>query len=291
MGRLTRRGTLTAMAGATLLPASAAGQTRTAREVFAEIKRASGQAWDPNPTDDRIIYGDPATPVTGIATGFFSSMEVLTAAKAAGLNYIVPHEASFYERYDDFAESALVDVDPVLTAKKKFVRDNKMVIQRMHGHAHSMAGDFIGTGLLQQLEWLPYRVEGQRNVVKVPTASAMEIGRHLKQRMGRRTLRMFGDPNQPISTLSLSSGMPGENAQIAQMEAPGVDAVVMGEVREPEVLGYAQDRATTRPIVVFLVGHTAEDFGMRLVAEWMQGVFPDMPCRWFPTVDPYTNPV
>ena len=296
MVALTRRMTLGALLAAGLAPgltfAQGAGRM-TAREVFAAIKTASEQPWNPNPTDDRIIFGALETPVTGIATCFFSSIEVLRAAKAAGLNYIVPHECSFYERYDDLAESAVRDDDPVLSAKKKFLRDNGMVIQRMHAHAHSMSGDFIGRGLLEQLDWTGHRVEmpGQRFACRVPSASAIDIGRHIKQRCGRRTLRMFGDPNQPVSTISISAGMPGENTQIAQMEAAGIDAVLLGEVREPEVLGYAQDLAAKRPMVVYLVGHTAEDYGMRLVAEWMQGVFPNLPCRWFATPDPYTNPV
>jgi putative NIF3 family GTP cyclohydrolase 1 type 2 len=293
MPLVSRRTALTMLAGATAaFPPNAFAQDRprSAREVFAEIKRASGQAWDPNPTDDRIIFGDPATPITGIATCFFSSMAVLRAAKDAGLNYIIPHEASFYERYDDFAESVLPDSDPVMSAKKRFVTENGMVIQRMHGHAHSMPGDAINTGLLAQLDWTRYRIEGPRAMVKIPTASAMEVGRYVKQRCGRRTLRMFGDPAQMISTISLSSGMPGENAQIAQMETPGVEAVFLGEVREPEVLGYAQDLAASRKMVVYLVGHTSEDFGMRIVSEWTQKVFPNLPSRWFPTVDPYTNP-
>lgn len=293
MVALTRRATLGALAASAMTPSPMAlAQTSlTAREVFARIKAASQQPWDPNPTDDRIIYGSLTTPITGIATCFFSSLEVLRAAKAAGLNYIVPHEASFYERYDDFAESALPDSDPVLSAKKRFVLENNMVIQRMHGHAHSMAGDFIGTGLLNRLGWADKRVEGQRSLVRIPAASALEVGRHIKQACGRKTLRMFGDPSQRVSTLSISAGMPGENSQIAQMETAGVDAVVLGEVREPEVLGYAQDMAAKRPIVVYLVGHTAEDYGMGLVADWMKTVFPNLPCRWFATTDPYSNPV
>ena len=68
------------------------------------------------------------------------------------------------------------------------------------------------------------------------------------------------------------------------------DRVILGEVREPEVLGYAQDLAASQPVVAYLVGHTAEDFGMRNVAEWLGSVFPGMPCQWFATADPYTNP-
>ena len=294
MPAITRRTALGGLASAALMPPSSAwaqGRAPTAREVFAEIKRASKQPWNPNPTDDRIIFGDRDAPITGIATCFFSSLAVLRAAKEAGLNYIIPHEASFYERYDDFAEFVLADDDPVISGKKRFVQDNRMVIQRMHGHAHSFPGDAISTGLLRQLGWERYRADDGkgRPLIKLPTASAQEIGRHIKKSMGRRTLRMFGDPARPISTISVSAGMPGENAQISQLES-GADAVYLGEVREPEVLGYAQDMAASRPITVYLVGHTNEDPGMSIIAAWLQTVFPELPVKWLPTVDPYTNP-
>ena len=126
--------------------------------------------------------------------------------------------------------------------------------------------------------------------MQLPRASAIEVGRHIKRRLGRRTLRMFGDPDRPVSTISVSGGLPGENIQIAQLEAQGVDAVVLGEVREPEVLGYAQDLSASRPVVVYLAGHTAEDFGMLNVAQWLRTVLPGLPCEWIATADPYVNP-
>jgi putative NIF3 family GTP cyclohydrolase 1 type 2 len=294
MMSVTRRSAMVGLAMAAALPSSVAvGQPArpNAREVFSRIKIASGQPWDPNPTDDRIIYGNRDAAVTGIATCFFASLDVLRRAQAAGLNYVVPHEASFYERYDDFAESALRDSDPVLSAKKWFVDQHGMVIQRMHAHAHSRPGDAIMTGLLERLEWTRQRVgDAPGIVVKLPGVSALELGRHIKRACGLRTLRMFGDPAQTVSTISVTAGMPGENIQIAQFGVEGVDAVFLGEVREPEVLGYAQDLAASKPVVVYLVGHMSEDYGMRNVAEWLGGVFPGMPCRWLPTADPYTNP-
>jgi putative NIF3 family GTP cyclohydrolase 1 type 2 len=288
---LTRRAAVAGLATATVLPCSigfAQARRLTARDVFAQIKAASGQPWDPNPTDDRIIFGDRNAVITGIATCFFSSLPVLRRARELGLNYIVPHEASFYERYDDFAESVIADDDPVLAAKKRFLADNDMVIQRMHSHAHSFPGDAIMTGLFQRLGWAGQLAPDR--IVRLPPTSAEELGRHLKRSLGRKTLRMFGDRSATVSTVAVSAGMPGENAQIAQLETTGVDAVVLGEVREPEVLGYAQDLAASRPVVVYFVGHTAEDFGMRNIAEWLGTVFPALPCRWIETIDPYTNP-
>lgn len=291
---IDRRSAIAGLAGAAaFLPVQVrAAITPTAREVFAAIKLASGQKWDPNPTDDRIIFGDRSAPVTGIATCFTAGIDVLRRAKAAGLNYVIPHEASFFERYDDFAESAVPDSNPVLLAKQRFLSANRMVIQRMHGHAHSRPGDAIMTGLLRQLGWEQSRLADRAGApfVQLPQAqSALELGRHVKARLGRRTMRMLGDPGRSVRTVAVSAGMPGENAQIQLLES-GADAVLLGEVREPEVLGYAQDMAASRAVTVYLSGHTGEDFGMGLIADWLQGVLPALPVRWLPLTDPYTNP-
>ena len=290
---LTRRAAVTTLAGTfAVAPRMVFAQDSapTARDVFRQIRAASGQDWDPNPTDDRIIYGDRNAPITGIATCFFASIDVLRQAREAGLNYIIPHEASFYERYDDFAESAVLDDERVLAAKKRFLDENRMVIQRMHTHAHMRPGDAIMTGLFERLGWSEYRPQEGPPIVHLPETSALELGRHIKRRTGRQTLRMFGDPAQRVSSVAVSTGMPGENAQIALLETSGVDAVILGEVREPEVLGHAQDLSLTRPLVVYLAGHTTEDFGMRNLAEWLATLFPDLPVRWIATDDPYTNP-
>lgn len=288
---IDRRMTLAGMAGALLAAPARAAAPPTARQVFAEIRRASGQRWDPNPTDDRIIFGNRNAPVTGIATCFTAGIDVLRRAQAAGLNYVIPHEASFFERYDDFAESALPDSDPVIRAKQAFMTKHRMVIQRMHGHAHSRPGDAIMTGLLRQLDWEKHWVSDKPGMpwVVLPPASALAVGRHIKAKLGRRTLRMLGDPARTISTISVSAGMPGENAQIQQLES-GADAVLLGEVREPEVLGYAQDMAESRKVTVFLLGHTGEDPGMGLLADWLKTVFPALPVQWLGLTDPYSNP-
>ncbi len=290
---LDRRSTLAGLAAMTAVasPLRAVSAPLHARAVFAEIKRASGQPWDPNPNDDRFIFGDRAVPVTGIATCFTATLDILRRAQAAGLNYVIPHEASFYERYDDFAASAVRDDDPVLQAKKRFLTKNRMVIQRMHMHAHTLAGDPITTGLLRQLGWEAYRTNGRPGppLVTISPTTARDAGRYIKLQLGLRTLRLFGDPERTISTISISAGMPGENFQIQQLES-GADAVILGEVREPEVLGYAQDMAASRRITVYMVGHLNEDPGMGILAGWLRTVFPALPVTWLPLADPYTNP-
>jgi putative NIF3 family GTP cyclohydrolase 1 type 2 len=291
---IDRRTIMGAMAATAIIrpgSLSASGAQITAREVFDRIKTASRQPWDPNATDDRIIFGDRAVAVTGIATCFTPTLDVLRRAQAAGLNYIIPHEASFYERYDDTASSGVRDDDVVVAAKRRFLTANKMVIQRMHSHAHSLPGDAIIVGLIHQLGWEGQRVGDVVGVpcVQLPLASARSVGLHIKERLGLRTLRMFGKPEREIAKIGISVGMPGENLQIAMLES-GLDAVMLGEVREPEVLGHAQDMAYARDITVFFSGHNNEDAGMGVVADWLTPLFPTLPVRWLPTADPFTNP-
>ncbi len=181
--------------------------------MFSRIKAASRQPWDPNATDDRIIFGDRNVAVTGIVTCFTSTLDVLPRAHAAAINYIIPHEASFYERFDYTASSAVPDDDALIVAKRRILTANKMVIQRMHSHSHSSAGDAIMVGLINQLGWQGQRlgdVVGAPHV-RLPPSSARSVGLHIKEQLGLRTLRMFGKPERMIANIGISAGMPGEN--------------------------------------------------------------------------------
>jgi hypothetical protein len=195
MPSMTRRSAVVGLASSLAITPSlgrAQSAPLAARDVFSWIKAASEQPWDPNPTDDRVIYGNRVVPVSGIATCFFASLAVLRQAREAGLNYIIPHEASFYERYDDFAESALADTDPVIMAKKKFIDESRMVIQRMHSHAHSRPGDAIMTGLLERLGWKQIRREGNSPIVQLPATTAEDLGRHI----GNAHIRLCGQRHE-----------------------------------------------------------------------------------------------
>ena len=122
--------------------------------------------------------------------------------------------------------------------------------------------------------------------------TARDIGRHIKRSLGLKTLRVFGDLNRRISTLTLSMGQPGINSKIGSVNAP-VDAVILGEVRENEVVGFMQDVAQQgRPVVVFMVGHLGtEDAPTKNVATFLQGVFPGMKVQYIPSIDPFIDPV
>lgn len=263
-----------------------------ASQVFERIKAAQpASAWNPT-GDDRIVFGDPDIPITGLATSFYATLNVLKRAKAAGLNYVIPHENTFYVGNDRWDASTVPATDRVMQAKLAFLRDNKMVVQRMHSHTHSLNGDAIMTGLIRQLGWTSFRQDSvpSSGFVRIPTTSAGELGSLIKGRLHLRTLRMFGDPSQRVSTVSLSMGQPGIFNKIGTVNWPNADATILGEVREPEVVGFAQDLAARRRHAVYMVGHLGtEEHGMEIAAEWLRGVFPELAVHYVPAGDPFVG--
>jgi putative NIF3 family GTP cyclohydrolase 1 type 2 len=85
-------------------------QTLRAGEAISLIQHRYAATSPPN-TVDTLKAGDPNTLVTGIATTFLDTMEVLREAVRRGDNLIIPHEPTFYNHLDD---TKFFTDDPVL---------------------------------------------------------------------------------------------------------------------------------------------------------------------------------
>ena len=123
---ITRR-ELAALAGVALAGgASAQAQSGalTARQAIERIQKNVGVPWSKQ-TVDTFKAGDPDTPVTGIATSFMATLDVLQRAAAAGKNLIVTHEPTFWSHLDETKE--LVN-DPIYKFKQAFIAQHKLVV-------------------------------------------------------------------------------------------------------------------------------------------------------------------
>ena len=72
----------------------------TAEQVIATIIKNTGSSVIPN-TVDVIKEGDPKTPVTGIVTCMFATMDVLKQAVNKNCNLIIVHEPLYYNHLDE----------------------------------------------------------------------------------------------------------------------------------------------------------------------------------------------
>jgi len=92
-----------AMFAVAILQGIAAAQTLTAVDAIQRIQQHYAAL--PPDTVDTVKAGDAHTPVTGIATTFLDTMDVLREANRQGANLVVTHEPTFYNHLDDRASS------------------------------------------------------------------------------------------------------------------------------------------------------------------------------------------
>ena len=83
----------------------------TAAEIIARVQKETRVSWK-GQSVDVFKTGNPETPVTGIVTTMFATMDILRQAVAKGCNLIITHEPTFYNHLDDTA-SLVSSHDPV----------------------------------------------------------------------------------------------------------------------------------------------------------------------------------
>src|SRR5687767_13427200 len=128
-----------------LVPFLAAAPTPSisARQVIERITNKVGCDRRLRDSVDTFKGGDPNAKVTGIVTTFAATFEVLRRAAAAGKNLVITHEPTFYEHRED---TGPIEGDPVLEAKRAFIRKHGLIVWRFHDQVHCGRPDGIYQG-------------------------------------------------------------------------------------------------------------------------------------------------
>jgi putative NIF3 family GTP cyclohydrolase 1 type 2 len=273
----------------TLLAAgSASAAPLTAQQVIDRIKAQAGGSWQ-GATVDTFKAGDPNTPVTGIATTFMSTLDVLQRAAASGKNLIITHEPTFYNHLDKLDD---LQGDPVVEAKLEFIRQHHLVIWRFHDHFHLPNHDGIMHGMTDALGWQERRNPADEHLFTFPPTTVRDMAGDIKHRLDIRTLRVVGDPTLKITKVGFLPGASGSAKQIKMLERPEVEALLIGEAPEWETISYVRDAVAQRKHkALIILGHTvSEEAGMRYCAQWLKAFIPETPIEFIPAGEPFWTP-
>lgn len=239
-----------------------------------------GIAWREQ-TVDTFKAGSPETEVGGIATTGMATFDLLRRAAAAGRNFVITHEPTFYNHTDATAD---LEGDPVYEAKQQFIREHGLVIFRFHDHAHALRPDPLIAGTARATGLAPHASPSDPRLFVIPPTTLGALARDIAGRLNGRAIRVVGDPETPVSRIMLGSGygMPPLMASF--------DVTIGGE--NPESGGnaeYALDAAALgQPKGVILLGHMlSEDAGMREVGEWLGTFLTGVPIEWMPAGEPF----
>ncbi len=255
--------------------ATSKGTGTSASQVIAAIIKNTGSPLIPK-TVDVIKEGDPETPVTGIITTMFGTMEVLKKAVELKCNLIVVHEPLYYNHLDETRQFVN---DPVFREKKKYINDHNLVIWRFHDYIHSIRPDGIQSGMVKKLGWQNYTVDGNLNRFNLPETTLKELLQYLKKIFPKNAFYVVGDPDMKLTKVKLSPGAPGSQSHIQSLEDSNVDVLLAGESPQWETYEYMRDAVSQgRKKAVIFLGHIAsEEAGMEFCAQWLKGFITDKP--------------
>jgi putative NIF3 family GTP cyclohydrolase 1 type 2 len=255
----------------------------TAQEIVTRIQQklaADGIAWRTQ-TVDTFKAGRPDTTVRGIATTGMATFDVLRRASAAGRNFVITHEPTFYNHLD---QTEALAHDPTYLAKLRFVDDQGLVVWRFHDHAHMLRPDPLVAGSARTLGLAPYASPSERGVYVIPETTLRGLAADLARRLNARAMRVCGDPDMKVTRIGMGPGYGVPPLTQA------IDVSIGGEA--PESGGHAEyaldAQALGRPRGVILLGHMmSEDWGMREVADWLRAFVTEVPVEWVAAGEPF----
>ena len=284
---MTRRHFVSALG--TAAAASAQDHTAiTAAQIAERIKKKladEGVVWGPSAFDG-FHLGNPDTVVTGIATTFQPTLNVLQRAAAAGKNLVVCHESTWWDGFDPY--ESLVN-DPVCRAKVQFGEQHKMVVWRIHDHWHRRKPDPIFVGLANKLGWLEYydAVNRPRHYA-IPEMTLEQVGRHIQSKLGTKNVIVVGARDLRVKTV-------GDCAHVLSSVVPSLrryDVALVGETPQHDTFEYVRDAvALGEQKGVVMISHEGlEEWGMEACAAWLRPIVPELPIEFVPSGDPFQVP-
>lgn len=259
----------------------------TANEVVERIRKNLGIPWNEQTYRDTFKVGDPNTEVKGIATTFMATLDLIQRAHAAGMNFVISHEPTFWNDADTVKD--LAD-DPIYKFKVDFCTRNNMVVWRFHDHIHARKPDLIWVGLARALGWQDRETTRQRGLFEFPSTTLGALAADVARHLNARALRVVGDPRAKVSSaaVGMGYGMP--------RVSPDVDVVIGGE--NPETGSPLDDTEYVLDAAVFgrnkgqiILGHAiSEEPGMEDCANWLRTFVTEVPIQFIRAGEPFWSP-
>ena len=263
----------------------------TAQQIVERVQKKLSATWKDSPLDV-FCAGNPATRITGIATSFAATMDVLRRAAAAKQNLLIVREHPFFSHQNSGYNSIpreLIAKDAVCQAKQEFITKNNLVVWRF---TDNWSSDGQLRGLARTLNWERYLSGGASEALfTLPETTIKTLAMQLRTRLKLSGMRLIGAPETKVRKVALSHGLilvP----ELRQLLQANVDAVVIGEPIEWEASPYFQDVvASGQKKGMIILGHEASaDPGSGEVARWLKTFLPELPISWLPAGEPFWVP-
>jgi putative NIF3 family GTP cyclohydrolase 1 type 2 len=230
-------------------------------------------------TVDNLKSGSLNTPVKGIVTTMFATVEVIKKTIASGANFIIAHEPTFYNHPDN---TDWLKNDPTYEYKKALLKDNDITVWRCHDYIHKMNPDPVTMGVLKQMDWTNKMINNSPNLIQLSNQTLKDIIFSLKAKMNVEQVRYIGSLTKSCNKVLFIPGAAGSPTHIAAIKMFKPDVLICGEVEEWTTVEYVRDaRAKGDAIALILLGHIAsEDASAIFMLDWVKQRFPMIQAKY-----------
>lgn len=237
-------------------------------------------------TVDTLKSGSADQKVTGIVTTMFATIDVINKAVAAGANFIIAHEPTFYNHLD---ETNWLENDAVYQYKSALLKKHNIAVWRFHDYIHSHQPDGVRMGVMTALGWEKYYDEKNPHVFTLPGLTVKNIAALSKQKLGIPTVRVIGDLNQNCRRVLLLPGASGGRSHIQGIENEKPDLLIVGELSEWETAEYVRDaRLKGDTLSLLVLGHAvSEEPGLEWLVTFLQPKVPGVKVQHMPSGNPF----
>jgi putative NIF3 family GTP cyclohydrolase 1 type 2 len=247
----------------------------------------------PEPSVDRVIVGDPAADVRGIAVMWTPSWDALRRAETLGCNVVVAHEPTFFSHHDlDGFETAAGQLPPAARqamaetrdAKRRWIEERGMVVIRCHDVLDLMPGG-VADAMLAKLGFRLEDVlttETYYRLLRVePARRALDLAQQLANAfgaLGQPGVTFYGEPDRAVHRLGLGTGYASDPWKFVELGAD-MALTIDDRIKTWTEGEWADDSGF--PLVVIHHG-TSEEWGVRYLHQRLQEQYPHLPVQLVP---------
>jgi putative NIF3 family GTP cyclohydrolase 1 type 2 len=279
----------------------------TAQQVVDQITKNLGAPWKASITDV-FQDGKPDAPITGIATTFTPTLDVLRRAVESHKNLVICREPAYYREPRPPSSSgggapapeSAINQDQTVVLKKEFVATNNLVLWRFCENWNARKVDGQLKGLAKALGWEKYHRSKAKDepyqrgdiYFEIPETSLLALAKSIQRGMKDQGIRVIGDRQTKIKKVAVTHGFFRVPELQQVLQEPGVDAVLIGEPVEWEASPYFEDIvASGQKKGMIILGHqVSEEPGSGEVASWLKTFIREVPVEWIPAGEPFWIP-
>jgi putative NIF3 family GTP cyclohydrolase 1 type 2 len=255
----------------------------TATEVAAVFEEIAPRSLGLPDDELGFVFGDPATPVRGVACMWNVHTRSLADAAAAGLNLVVCHEHLWLpDQASGWYDPPASGQNRSNRLRRELLERHRMVVYRSHSNWDALPADGVPDRAVAALGIAGLAVVAAQRFFKVHRLPRPMPVRELRARaeagLGFGAGRLFGDGDLVVERFAFLVGGFGENQRLMPQAAVelGAQALIIGEMSEFIVVAALELGVP----VVETLHSVSEAPAIRRQADLLAARLPDVPVRY-----------